>query len=139
MSTYIAIPLIVLVFSILLNVFLAWYARNASRRLTVVASNIDDIMTALENFENHLETIYKMETFYGDETLHSVLLHAKGIAEFLSGFEDIYELSDELPVEAEEEWEEANDREESEGITDTAEAEEEKKKTTKKVVFHSGS
>ena len=138
MSTYIAIPLIVLVFSILLNVFLAWYARNASRRLTVVASNIDDIMTALENFENHLETIYKMETFYGDETLHSVLLHAKGIAEFLSGFEDIYELSDELPVEAEEEWEEANDREESEGITDTAEAEEEKKKTTKKVVFHSG-
>ena len=139
MSTYIAIPLIVLVFSILLNVFLAWYARNASRRLTVVASNIDDIMTALENFENHLETIYKMETFYGDETLHSVLLHAKGIAEFLSGFEDIYELSDELPVEAEEEWEEANDREESEGITDTAEAEEGKKKTTKKVVFHSGS
>jgi len=139
MSTYIAIPLIVLVFSILLNVFLAWYARNASRRLTVVASNIDDIMTALENFENHLETIYKMETFYGDETLHSVLLHAKGIAEFLSGFEDIYELSDELPVEAEEEWEEANDREESEGITDTAEAEEEKKKTTKKVVFYSGS
>ena len=139
MSTYIAIPLIVLVFSILLNVFLAWYARNASRRLTVVASNIDDIMTALENFENHLETIYKMETFYGDETLHSVLLHAKGNAEYLSGFEDIYELSDELPVEAEEEWEEANDREESEGITDTAEAEEEKKKTTKKVVFHSGS
>ena len=138
MSTYIAIPLIVLVFSILLNVFLAWYARNASRRLTVVASNIDDIMTALENFENHLETIYKMETFYGDETLHSVLLHAKGIAEFLSGFEDIYELSDELPVEAEEEWEEANDREESEGITDTAEAEEEKKKTTKKTVFYSG-
>ena len=135
MSTYIAIPLIVLVFSILLNVFLAWYARNASRRLTVVASNIDDIMTALENFENHLETIYKMETFYGDETLHSVLLHAKGIAEFLSGFEDIYELSDELPVEAEEEWEEANDREES--GTDPG-AQEEKKKTTKKVVFHSG-
>jgi len=137
MSTYIAIPLIVLVFSILLNVFLAWYARNASRRLTVVASNIDDIMTALENFENHLETIYKMETFYGDETLHSVLLHAKGIAEFLSGFEDIYELSDELPVEAEEEWEEANDKEEP--GTATSAAQKEKKKTTKKVVFHSGS
>ena len=92
-----------------------------------------------ENFENHLGALYEMETFYGDETLHSVLRHAKGITEFLSEFEDIYELSDELPDEAEEEWEEANDREESEGIADTAEAEKEKKKTTKKVVFHSGS
>ena len=136
MSTYIAIPLIVLVFSILLNVFLVWYARNASKRLTIVASNIDDIMSALGNFENHLETIYEMETFYGDETLHSVLLHAKGIAEFLSEFEDIYELSDELPDEAEEEWEEENDREESGATANTAE--EEKKETTKKTVFHSG-
>jgi hypothetical protein len=102
-----------------------------------VASNIDEIMSALENFENHLETLYEMETFYGDETLHSVLMHAKGITEFLSEFEDIYELSDELPDETEEEQEEADDREESGGITSTAEKE--KKKTTKKVVFHSGS
>ena len=84
MSTYIAIPLIVLVFSILLNVFLVWYARNASRRLTVVASNIDDIMTALENFENHLETIYKMETFYGDSVLQGLLEHTRDMEEELA-------------------------------------------------------
>ena len=128
--------ILALSFSALVNVFLFWFSRISSRRLTIVASNIDEIMAALENFEDHLETIYEMETFYGDETLHSVLLHARGITEFLSEFEDIYELSDELPEETEEEWEEANDREESSGTTNTAE--EEKKKTTKKVVFHSG-
>ena len=131
------IPLFVL--SILLNIFLIWYARKASSRLTIVASNIDEIMSSIENFENHLETIYEMETYYGDETLHGVILHTRGIAEFLSGFEDIYELSEELSDddESEEEWEESNVREESGIITGTAEKE--KKKTTKKVVFYSGS
>jgi len=137
MSEYIFYLILALAFSVSANVFLFWFARKSSHRLTIVASNIDEIMSAIENFESHLETIYEMETFYGDETLHSVLLHARGVTEFLSEFEDIYELSDELPEEAEEEWEEANDREESGAIASTTQ--EEKKKTTKKVVFHSGS
>ena len=136
MSEYIFYLILALAFSVSANVFLFWFARKSSHRLTIVASNIDEIMSAIENFESHLETIYEMETFYGDETLHSVLLHARGVTEFLSEFEDIYELSDELPEEAEEEWEEANDREESGAIAGTTK--EEKKKTTKKVVFHSG-
>ena len=137
MSEYIFYLILALAFSVSANVFLFWFARKSSHRLTIVASNIDEIMSAIENFESHLETIYEMETFYGDETLHSVLLHARGVTEFLSEFEDIYELSDELPEEAEEEWEEADDREESGAIASTTQ--EEKKKTTKKVVFHSGS
>jgi len=137
MNEYTLYLILALAFSVSVNVFLFWFARKSSRRLTIVASNIDEIMGALENFENHLETLYEMETFYGDETLHSVLMHAKGITEFLSEFEDVYELSDELPEEAEEEWEEADDREESGSTTSTAE--EEKKKTTKKTIFHSGS
>ena len=135
MNEYTLYLILALAFSVSVNVFLFWFARNSSSRLTIVASNIDEIMTALENFENHLETIYEMETFYGDETLHSVLLHAKGITEFLSEFEDIYELSDELPDETEEEQEEADDREESGAIASTTQ--EEKKKTTKKTIFHS--
>ena len=137
MSEYILYLILALTFSVFINVFLFWFAKKSSSRLTIVASNIDEIMSAIENFESHIETIYKMETFYGDETLHSVLMHAKGITEFLSEFEDIYELSDELPEEAEEKWEEADDRKESSAIDSTTQ--EEKKKTTKKVVFHSGS
>jgi len=136
MNEYVLYLILALAFSVSVNVFLLWFARNSSRRLTIVASNIDEIMAAIENFESHLETIYEMETFYGDETLHGVLLHAKGITEFLSEFEDIYELSDELPDEAEEEWEEADDRKESGAIAGTTQ--EEKTKTTKKTIFYSG-
>tara|TARA_R110000822_G_scaffold166975_1_gene307186 strand:+ start:1200 stop:1613 length:414 start_codon:yes stop_codon:yes gene_type:complete len=136
MSEYILYLILALTFSVFINVFLFWFAKKSSSRLTIVASNIDEIMSAIENFESHIETLYEMETFYGDETLHSVIAHAKGITEFLSEFEDIYELSDELPEEAEEKWEEADDRKESSAIDSTTQ--EEKKKTTKKVVFHSG-
>ena len=137
MNEYMLYLILALTFSMSVNAFLFWFAKKSSSRLTIVASNIDEIMGALENFESHLETIYEMETFYGDETLHGVLEHARGITEFLSEFEDIYELSDELPEETDEEWEEADDREKSGAIASTTQ--EEKKKTTKKVVFHSGS
>ena len=110
MSEYILYLILALTFSVFINVFLFWFAKKSSSRLTIVASNIDEIMSAIENFESHIETLYEMETFYGDETLHSVLQHAKGITEFLS---------------------------ESSAIDSTTQ--EEKKKTTKKVVFHSGS
>jgi len=135
MSEYTLYLILALSFSVSVNAFLFWFARKSSSRLSIVASNIDEIMGALENFEIHLETLYEMETFYGDETLHNVLMHAKGITEFLSEFEDIYELSDELPDNADEEWEEEDDREKDDAGT----GKEEKKKTTKKVVFHSGS
>ena len=136
MSEYVLYSMIALTLSVSVNAFLIWFARKSSGRLTVVASNIDEILLALENFESHLETLYEMETFYGDETLHSVLMHTKGLTEFLSGFEDIYELSEELPEEAEEEQEEEDDREKNSGTASAPQ--EEEKKTNKKVVFHSG-
>ena len=124
--------------SLLLNMFLFWYAIKAGSRLAIVYSNIDEIMSALEDFENHLETIYEMETYYGDETIHGILLHARGIADFLSNFENIYEMSEELSDEAEEEWEweKEDDKQESGGVSSATK--EEKKKAPKKTVFYSG-
>ena len=98
--------------------------------------SVEVFKKTLTYFENHLETIYEMETYYGDETLYAILRHAKAMADFLSGFTDIYELAEELPEQTEEEREEYYDRKEAD--TFGAKAQEEKKKTTKKVVFHSG-
>ena len=139
MNEYMLYLILALAFSVSVNAFLFWFSRKSSTRLTIVASNIDEILSALENFGDHLGTLYELEAFYGDETLHSLLRHAKGIEEFLSGFEDIYELSDDLMDEEDEtgeEWEETDDREKSSAVAGTTQKE--KKKTTKKVVFHSG-
>ena len=136
MSEYTLYLILALTFSVSINLFLFWFARKSSTRLTIVASNIDEIMDAIESFESHIEALHEMETFYGDETLHSVLMHARGVVEFLSEFEDIYELSSKPPEETDEEKEEVNDREE--GYSATGSTQEEEKKTTKKAVFHAG-
>ena len=136
MNEYMLYLILALAFSVSVNAFLFWFSRKSSTRLTIVASNIDEILSALENFGDHLGTLYELEAFYGDETLHSLLRHAKGIEEFLSGFEDIYELSDDLIEQADDEHEEYYDKDEAGALGATTQ--EEKKKTTKKVVFHSG-
>ena len=58
------------------------------------------------SFSQHLESVYNMEMFYGDETLESLIDHARSYDEQLKTFEFIYSLTEndeeENPVDAEE-------------------------------------
>lgn len=40
----------------------------------------------LTSFRNHLSDVYNKDTFYGDETLKSLLNHAKDIEEYVGDF-----------------------------------------------------
>jgi len=40
----------------------------------------------LTSFRNHLDSVYNKDTFYGDETLKSLLSHAKDIEEYVGDF-----------------------------------------------------
>ena len=50
---------VVALVSIILNVGLVWYTRQAIKRLVFVAGNMLDLRTMVNNFESHLENIYK--------------------------------------------------------------------------------
>ena len=78
--------------SIILNVGLVWYTRQAIKRLVFVAGNMLDLRTMVNNFESHLENIYKLENYYGDETLKFLLEHAKDLSQQLGDYSDIYTL-----------------------------------------------
>jgi len=78
--------------SIILNVGLVWYTRQAIKRLVFVAGNMLDLRTMVNNFESHLENIYKLENYYGDETLKFLLDHAKDLSQQLGDYKDIYTL-----------------------------------------------
>jgi len=45
-------------------------------------------------FTNHLESIYEMEMFYGDETLGGLIEHARSFNEQMETFEFIYNYAD---------------------------------------------
>ena len=83
---------IFLIFSVLLNVFCAWYIWNILQRLLFVSENIDDMKISLNYFRQHLETLYELELFYGDETFKSFVEHAKDICDDINKFEEIFSL-----------------------------------------------
>ena len=132
---------IFLIISVLLNFFLVWFVFMSLRKLLFVSYNLSDLNEAITGFSEHLQSIYELETFYGDETLHSLLKHSAGLVEFLETYEDIYTLTYEL-LEEEQQEENYDDGTEPEQYKFEAGSGEDKKAEKKgqsqKTVFYSG-
>ena len=56
---------------------------------------IQDLAELIVNYRSHLKAVYGLETFYGDETLHGLLEHAKSFNDYMETFEFIYSLTEE--------------------------------------------
>ena len=84
-----------LIISLLLNVFLVWYIYTLLKKLLFVSDNIGGFLEGLENFSEHLESVYNMETYYGDETLERLLEHSRELVKEIEAYEEIYELTQE--------------------------------------------
>jgi len=85
----------VLAISVLLNVGVFVYARAAITRLLSVSEELGDLQQMVNTFAAHLQAVYELESFYGDETLNALLQHAISFNEQLDTFEYIYSLTEE--------------------------------------------
>jgi|19_taG_2_1085344.scaffolds.fasta_scaffold119227_1 hypothetical protein len=81
--------------SILLNILSFWYIKAILKKLLYVSDNIGDLQERLGNYAEHIESMYQMETFYGDETLQNLISHSKEIVDMIRDYEDIYSLTQE--------------------------------------------
>jgi hypothetical protein len=86
--------IISIIVSVLLNIFLIWYCRNLMISLYDVSTNMQTLVEEVLLFDNHLNSVHEMETFYGDETLGNLLRHSKGLIDTLEDFVEIYTLFD---------------------------------------------
>ncbi len=71
---------ILLVFSILLNMVLVWYVYKLLRNLISIEEDFRDLRSRLIDFATHLRGINKVESFYGDPTITSLVEHMKRLA-----------------------------------------------------------
>tara|TARA_Y100000592_G_C5198033_1_gene189247 strand:+ start:83 stop:421 length:339 start_codon:yes stop_codon:yes gene_type:complete len=85
---------VLLILSVLLNVFLGWYGYLLLRKVVYVSGNTSEILTAVDRYQNHLKNVYELETFYGDETLHDLLNHTGDLTTFLIECENAYALTE---------------------------------------------
>tara|TARA_Y100000310_G_scaffold224476_1_gene226304 strand:- start:456 stop:785 length:330 start_codon:yes stop_codon:yes gene_type:complete len=84
------------VVSLGLNVFLIWYLRKTLFKLLFVSDNIGDLLIRLDEFGEHLNSIYSMETFYGDDVLHGLINHLKQLLIKIEDYKDIYSLTNDI-------------------------------------------
>lgn len=82
------------IFSIVLNVAVFIYARSAISRLLYVSEELYDFKMMVDSFSNHVSSLYQMEMYYGDQTLHGLVEHAQSFNEQLDTFEFIYSLTE---------------------------------------------
>lgn len=85
---------IILALSIVLNLFFVWYGFLLIRKVLYVSSNTTEVLVAIERYKEHINGVYELETFYGDETLKSLLDHTGELSTFLSECENAYGLTE---------------------------------------------
>jgi len=87
--------LTLLIISFAINLFFVWYVYNLLKKLLFVSDNIGDFLDDLQTYSEHVENVYNMETYYGDETINNLLEHSKEIVEEIKAYEEIYTLLEE--------------------------------------------
>ncbi len=100
------ILIISLIISVTLNVLLIWYLRKVLEKLMFVSDTIGGLFDSVEAYQTHIQSMYELETYYGEDTLQSLITHTKELYEELEQFEGVYSLTDteEEYVEGEEEY-----------------------------------
>lgn len=94
-----------LALSVVLNIFLVWYIYTLLKKLLFVSDNIGGFLEGLESFSEHLESVYNMETYYGDATLERLLEHSRELVKEIGTYKEIYELTQEEDIDEAEEQE----------------------------------
>jgi hypothetical protein len=81
--------------SLALNVGIFLYARAVVSRLIGISEELWDLQKMADSLTEHLQSVYELETFYGDETLNGLLQHAASFNEQMETFEYLYSLVEE--------------------------------------------
>ena len=63
--------------SVVINLVLIWFSIKCIKNINDIEEDMDIIMSKTDDFTEHLENVYEMEMFYGDETLQSMIEHSK--------------------------------------------------------------
>lgn len=123
--------IILLFFFIVSTIILGWFCYKLVFRLNFVSNNLVELYQRLIEFDQHINFIYELEMYYGDETLKNLIRHSRDLRNYMIKYKDVMELlEDEQIIE-----EEINDQNEN---TEDDEENKEKFTATGKTVFYSG-
>ena len=104
--------------------FTTWYAIRLSRTLMYFSENMNDLLDSLDEYSNHVKSVYGLESYYGDQVLHNLLKHSQNIVEQIEMFDDILYLAEETEQEGEDMYEQEEQQIEQYSTEESGQAEE---------------
>ena len=74
--------------------FLVYALYRVNSRVEYFISNLEETFFSIESYRDHLELVYGLETFYGDDTLQALLQHSKELSDFLRESQQVFSLDE---------------------------------------------
>ena len=93
MTVSIIILGVIAVVSVSFNIALVWYAKVSLKKVNTIyaaSEQTAEIFSMMDIYTEHLQSVYEMPLFYGDETLQSLLGHSKEMLDYLKKYEKVY-------------------------------------------------
>ena len=78
------------IFFVLSFFFSIWFNVYLLRKLLYFNENFGQMNSSLEEFSKHLEALYELPMFYGDENLENLINHSRELKQDLSEFQNKY-------------------------------------------------
>ena len=104
-NTLIIVFIALLTICLVIIGFAMWYSIRLSKTLMYFSENMNDLLDSLVEYSNHVQSVYGLESYYGDQVLHNLLKHSQNIVEQIEMFDDILHLAEETEEEGEEMYE----------------------------------
>tara|TARA_R110001583_G_scaffold55762_8_gene168916 strand:+ start:832 stop:1143 length:312 start_codon:yes stop_codon:yes gene_type:complete len=69
-----------------------WYVRNLLGLMYQMTMDVQEMEDRMVEFSKHLDNVYEMEMFYGDETLAQLIRHSKEVVDSVNKFRNLFEI-----------------------------------------------
>lgn len=79
-----------------------WYVRGLLRVMYQMTVDVQQMEDKMVEFSKHLDNVYEMEMFYGDETLGQLIRHSKEVVDSISKFRNLFEIENDATNKEEE-------------------------------------
>jgi len=75
------------------NIILVWYVKRLLNIISDTTEGIKDMKEALSAFSEHLQVVYKQETYYGEPTIERLIKHSKILVQEIEQFIKVFLVS----------------------------------------------
>ena len=85
-----SVAIIGTIFFVVSFFFSIWFNIYLLRKLMYFNENIEQANFAIDEFSKHIEAVYELPMFYGDENLESLMNHSRELKQDLNDFQNKY-------------------------------------------------